>query len=240
MMRTALKLAVRTGLELSPWQRRLMWRVPRGDRGVALTFDDGPDPVQTPRILDLLAEHRATATFFVLGEAVEQHPALLRRIVAEGHSIGNHTYSHTPCDHLSWKDLRDELRETDRAVTAALQTGPTAEIRRLELFRPPFGILPAEHALRLLGERRMVLWNRDSRDYRGASAERITSLAEELRPRDVILLHDRFPATLQALPSLIQRARDRGLEWTHLRESQPRRAPLFPGLGRRTSSSISL
>ena len=88
--------------------------------GVALTFDDGPDPQTTPLILDTLRDRGVQATFFVVGRRVAENPGLLRRIVAEGHAVGNHTYDHADMSSLSVGQMRDQLRGTQKAVDDAL------------------------------------------------------------------------------------------------------------------------
>src|SRR5947207_1758355 len=88
---------VQAGVEHSPWRARLFWRVPFPVKGVALTFDDGPDPANTERILDALAAAGGRASFFLLGERAREMPDLAARIFAEGHTVGNHTYSHRRC-----------------------------------------------------------------------------------------------------------------------------------------------
>src|SRR5829696_2595706 len=103
-------------------------------RRIALTFDDGPDPRTTPRILDSLREQDLEATFFVLGRHVKKSPGLLRRIVKEGHTIGNHTYNHSDMSDLSRKRMRLELRRTQAAVDDAL-----GYHYPMVLMRPPYG-----------------------------------------------------------------------------------------------------
>jgi peptidoglycan-N-acetylglucosamine deacetylase len=87
---------------------------------IALTFDDGPDPRTTPPVLDTLREHGVKATFFVVGSQVEENPGLLRRIVREGHTIGNHTYDHANMSNLNPDEMRSELRNTQKAVDDAV------------------------------------------------------------------------------------------------------------------------
>lgn len=204
--RGAARRWVQAGLERSPVAGRLFWRLPAPVPAVALTFDDGPDPQQTPRILDLLAAHGARATFFVIGEHARRCPELVERMLAEGHAVGNHTYSHVSCHRLSAQALHLELKATD-AVLEALGAGSQGG-----LFRPPFGEIRTMQVVHLLREgRRVVLWSRDSRDYRAAPAAAIAELGDTLAPRDVVLLHDRFPATLEALPRLLERLADRKL-----------------------------
>jgi len=109
-------------------------RLPAGAPRIALTFDDGPDPDVTPRILDVLRAHGARATFFVLGERVEQHPEVVRRIRDEGHAIGTHTQHHRLRFHFgSAAYVAREIEDAIHAVAAVTGTPPT-------LFRPPQGL----------------------------------------------------------------------------------------------------
>jgi len=119
-----------------PWPDLATTRGRTGTLGgkIALTFDDGPDPRTTPLILDTLREHDLKATFFVVGRRVAQNPGLLRRIVEEGHTIGNHTYYHADMSRLSPKEMRRELRSTQKAVDDAL-----GHHHRMTLMRPPYG-----------------------------------------------------------------------------------------------------
>lgn len=208
VLRSALRRCVRAGLEQSPARARLFWRLPTGVAGAALTFDDGPDAEMTPRILDVLASRRCRATFFVIGENAARFPDLIRRMAAEGHAVGNHTNTHTRCDRLSPAELERELRSSDRAIVSAL--GEYVVPPRL--FRPPFGALGARRLCQVLrGGRRIVLWNRDCRDYLGADAEAVARTGETAQRRDIILLHDRFPATVEALPDLLDSLSRRGI-----------------------------
>lgn len=193
-------------LEQTPVGDAFFWKLPRPAAGVALTFDDGPDPEQTPRILDILGEYGARATFFVLSEPARRHPELLARMAAEGHAIGNHTYSHVCCHKLSAAGLREELERADAVVRPYLPAGA------IPVFRPPWGaIRPHQAAALVKAGRRVALWNRDARDYRNAAPEFIAALGETLQARDIVLLHDRFPATVAALPLLLERLAERGV-----------------------------
>lgn len=208
MVRSAVRRCVRAGLEQSPVQARLFWRLPAGVAGAALTFDDGPDPEMTPRILDALARRRCRATFFVIGENAARFPEIIRRMAAEGHAIGNHTNTHARCDRVSAAELEWELECSDRAILSALGENAMPP----KLFRPPFGALGARRLYQVLrGGRRIALWNRDSRDYLGAPADAIADNGETAQRRDIILLHDRFPATVEALPQLLDSLARRGI-----------------------------
>jgi peptidoglycan/xylan/chitin deacetylase (PgdA/CDA1 family) len=181
---------------------------------IALTFDDGPDRQTTPPILDELRERDIEATFFVLGRQVEKHPDLLRRIVAEGHTIGNHTYDHADLSGLNEEQMRRELRSTQKAVDDAL-----GYHYPMALMRPPYGdpYFGGSKALPVLQEvvrqERLfpVLWTQDSSDYlydgypQGVVKSVVRSDAKgKKRAKDqVLLLHDTHRQTMEALPQII-------------------------------------
>lgn len=188
------------------------------DRGqVALTFDDGPDPAVTPKVLDALAAHGARATFFVIGRHVEAHPDLAARIVAEGHQLGNHTQGHART--LNLRSARVMQAEIERAE-ATLRSVPSGPVGRPP-YRPPVGLKspPLARAAQRLGLE-VVMWSLHARDTRGASAEAIaTRVLDRVRPGDIVLLHDGHDlggpprmATAEALPTILQGLAQRGLE----------------------------
>ena len=115
---------------------QVFWRLAPDKPQVALTFDDGPDPQWTPQALDALAEVGAHATFFMLGDAVAQHPELAARVVAEGHEVANHGMGHKDLTDLSIEELRANIGEAHEAIVAATGTAPT-------LLRPPWGRIDA-------------------------------------------------------------------------------------------------
>ena len=166
-------------------------RIP--DETIALTFDDGPDPVWTPRILDVLRAHRAHATFFVVGARVNRHPELVRRMLAEGHEIGSHTFTHA--DVASARGWRRDLEITLTRNAIAGATG-----RYVTLFRPPFssgpdGITTADYAaLRSIARHGhvAVLADRDTRDWQRAGVPEILARATPTPPGTgaVVLMHD--------------------------------------------------
>jgi peptidoglycan/xylan/chitin deacetylase (PgdA/CDA1 family) len=124
--------------------RRIWWSVPTTAPLLSLTFDDGPDPLFTPRILDALRVRGARATFFVMGVMLERHPDLGRRIVDEGHEIGNHTWSHENLTFLSVDDVRSQIERAHETIVDTLGVTP-------RWFRPPRGALPGA-ALRIASE----------------------------------------------------------------------------------------
>jgi peptidoglycan/xylan/chitin deacetylase (PgdA/CDA1 family) len=164
---------------------------PQRPEEVALTFDDGPNATWTPRLLDVLASHQARATFFLLGERAQAAPQLVRRMVAAGHAIGNHTWDHPNLAQSSASRIREELTRTRETLEQMIGS-------KVKFFRPPFGARrPAVFRIaRELGLR-PVLWNAMTFDWKEPSAERIaaelTRKIDKLRKRGSaanIVLHD--------------------------------------------------
>lgn len=150
---------------------------------VALTFDDGPHPDYTPRLLEILARHGARATFFVVGERAVAHPELVRRAAAEGHALGNHTWSHAQLP-----DLRGAERRREIARCAAAIAPPGA----WPIFRPPRGrqTLPSRIDAAIMGQL-VVAWSAHAEDWRRHDADWLAArLAARLRPGAILLLHD--------------------------------------------------
>jgi peptidoglycan/xylan/chitin deacetylase (PgdA/CDA1 family) len=174
---------------------------------VALTFDDGPGP-QTPAVLRFLARHDIHATFFELGIQAVQFPDLVRRTLAAGHVIGDHTYDHKPITSLSPDQQRSELERTRRAISNA--TGGY----RPCLFRPPQGVIDAAAADRA---RRLgmlsILWSVDPRDWTTPGTDTIVErVLAGVRPGGIVLLHDAGgprAETIAALPRIVAALRAR-------------------------------
>jgi peptidoglycan/xylan/chitin deacetylase (PgdA/CDA1 family) len=190
---------------------------------VYLTFDDGPDPDYTPRLLDVLREHRARATFFVVGQKCAKHPEILQRIVAEGHSIGNHTFSHVDAKSVA---RRDYLREIIRTEELLQQTVG----KRSRLFRPPYGRLTLGTLLSLMFWRRTIaLWNVDVRDHERSTLEIQRWLAQNtLRDGDIVLMHDVRPQAAEIVPAIIRDANAHGLSCHGLEIDTSRRGLVQP------------
>lgn len=177
------------------------------DPVVALTFDDGPHPLHSPRILDVLAEHEITASFFVIGEEAEKYPELIRRMRAEGHEVANHTYSHYGAVHNTPKGYVEDVKRCQAVLEDICGQ------RLTKSFRPPYGTVPPAVFVRLLWLRyRLVLWSVDSNDSRVGGAEELLHSIEDtsIVPGDVILLHEDYAHTLQVLPEFIRVLRGRG------------------------------
>jgi peptidoglycan-N-acetylglucosamine deacetylase len=211
-------------------------RARTGRRAVALTFDDGPDPARTPALLDALAAEDVKATFFLCGSAVDASPELSRRIAAEGHEIGNHTYNH-PYLPLSRSSLVGrELRATDRAILATTGRIPS-------LVRPPYGGRSpwnvrafARHA------KRIVLWDVNSFDWRGDPADEVAQrVLDRVRPGSIVLLHearDGGEVTIEAVRLLIPALRSLGYELVTVGEMFAAAAAAPAEAGATSSSAV--
>jgi peptidoglycan-N-acetylglucosamine deacetylase len=181
----------------------------------ALTFDDGPSPHYTPVILELLAREQVRATFFVVGSTVERHPELARRILEEGHELGNHSYSHRPMVLMSQRRIRAEVERTDSLIHAAGAAGPI-------LFRPPYGkrLIGLPWYLSRTG-RPTILWSLEPDTWHADAEDMVRHVLEGVRPGSIILLHVEMAARHQeraALAELLPRLRERGYRFVTVSE----------------------
>lgn len=196
-------------------QEGILRRLPGVDeKVVALTFDDGPSPIYTPKILDVLKEHGVKATFFVTGRHAEKYPDIMRRMVAEGHDVGNHAYSHANMVLLNEKQLTREISRAERAIRET--TGRTTT-----LFRPPRGLYNRRVRKRLLDEGySIVLWSVSSMDWSFFGARAIAWRVRYFaRNGSIILLHDSGSlvrreggsrrSTVASLPMMIKSLKER-------------------------------
>ncbi len=189
-------------------------------KSILLTFDDGPNPKVTPLILDILSRYNARATFFVLGRNVELWPELAKRIVAEGHAIGNHSFSHS-----FWKtltgNLQDEARLTDDAIYKA--TGV-----KTKLYRPPWGHVATKALKNFLQKNYSIfLWDISAYDWFRPSPTFIEkTIIRKVTPGCIVLLHDGSGQSLkgdrshtaEALPGIIEALQQQGYVFETLAE----------------------
>lgn len=175
---------------------------------VAITFDDGPHPILTPKILDLLNKYHAKATFFVAGNKVEQFPKIIKRAYREGHEIGNHTYDHIYGQRITAGKLQSELKRTDAIIKKNIGIVPY-------LYRPVGGfcneiimdIAKDNHKTIILWS-----WNLDVRDWQSPPPYYISSrIIQGIQPGNIVLLHDwigteqrESSSTVEALESILQ------------------------------------
>ncbi|ROO88633.1 peptidoglycan/xylan/chitin deacetylase (PgdA/CDA1 family) [Actinocorallia herbida] len=172
---------------------------------VALSFDDGPTTLTPDYVQALHDAGWVRATFFLTGANALDHPSYVDLLAQNGHWIGNHTYSHPFLDTLSSTDVFNELLGTNQILLSQTGVAPT-------LFRPPYGRTDSTirgHATTLgMTE---TLWTTDSLDYNGITAAQITANALTVAPGGIILLHEGYQTTLDALPDIISGLADRGL-----------------------------
>ncbi|MEK8130937.1 polysaccharide deacetylase family protein [Paenibacillus filicis] len=185
--------------------------VPHAAKQVALTFDDGPDTKFTPEILDILKKYQVKATFFVVGTQVSKHPDMLKRILDEGHAIGNHSMTHANFTKLSTERIDREIEETDKLIRQA--TGTTTP-----LFRAPYGAAPdiLKKHLKAL-DRPLIGWTVDTRDWSGLSpADMMGIIRKQIKPGGIILMHSfggkkgDLSNTVTALPQAIEYLKAQG------------------------------
>ena len=205
---------------------KALWRMDAAEHSVYLTFDDGPIPESTPFILDTLKEHGVKATFFVVGENVKRYPDLFRRIISEGHSIGNHTYNHMGSlkhyvrTYLSNIETANAVMETAANVGGSENSSLFTLHSSLEkpLFRPPHGWmwLSAYHLLMKKGYT-IVMWDLVTRDYsRNLNAFDIfRNVVYYSRNGSIITFHDSLKSIQKlkyALPASIRYLKEQGYE----------------------------
>lgn len=191
--------------------RVLAFRGAARGRRLALTFDDGPDPL-TREYLDVLDHHGVRATFFVLGRLCAARTDDLRDMERRGHEIAGHGFSHRRFTRMSRAELRGELAQT----AAVLPAGPGQT-----LVRPPHGSTTPRSLVRCArAGYRTVLWSHDSDDSRAATAAEVVArlVPECLTPGDIILLHEGYAWTLEALPAVLERLRAAGYSCTTVSE----------------------
>ncbi|WP_409347071.1 polysaccharide deacetylase family protein [Paenibacillus sp. MBLB4367] len=197
----------------------IVWEVPGADKRIALTFDDGPDAEQTPKILDILKRYDAKATFFVVGKRVDRFPDIVRRELAEGHELANHTYSHPYFQgKVSAERLQKEIKTTQDAIWKA--TGATPR-----LFRPPGGYYSQSmvNATKELGYL-IVLWSwhQDTVDWNRPGVGKIVNkVLNNARSGDIVLFHDFVEGrtqTVEALERIMPELQKRGYTFVTVSE----------------------
>lgn len=175
----------------------------------AMTFDDGPHAQHTPRLLDMLARWRIKATFYLIGRNAASHPGIVRRIVAEGHEVANHSWSHPSLSKLSDDAVRSELRRTHDTIVNACGTAPLT-------YRPPYGAITAAQKQWIAREfgYPTILWSVDPNDWKDRNAGLVSSrILSASKPGSIILAHDIHASTINAMPSTLPVLARRGIRF---------------------------
>ena len=181
---------------------------------IAMTFDDGPHATNTAKLLEIAAKRHIKLTFFVLGECVEQNPAVLQREVAEGHEIGNHSWSHPNLAKLSDDAVHNQLQRTEDIIVKTAGVKP-------KLMRPPYGELTKQQRILVNHDfgYKVILWDVDPLDWKrpGPSvvARRIIAGA---RSGSIILSHDIHPPTIEAMPQVFDALLAKGFKFVTVSE----------------------
>jgi peptidoglycan-N-acetylglucosamine deacetylase len=166
---------------------------------IAMTFDDGPVVPNTPRLLDMLAARGIKATFFTVGYNVQRNPNIVRRIVAEGHEIANHTWTHGKLSSMSDASVRSELQRSHDALTGITGVAP-------RMYRPPYGAITARQKAWIFSEYcyPTILWSVDPQDWKTRSASMTRSrILADTKPGAIILVHDIHASSIDAMPGTL-------------------------------------
>ncbi|WP_054954793.1 polysaccharide deacetylase family protein [Paenibacillus dakarensis] len=180
---------------------------PKG-KYVALTFDDGPNPKVTPRVLKTLEKYDAKATFFMLGVQVEYYPNLAKKVAEAGHEIGSHSKSHPNLANMSLYEVRKQLTDASKQIEAATGAKPT-------LFRPPYGAMN-DAVKKVTTEQKtpIILWSVDSLDWKSRNAQAVNKVVmRDVRPGSIILMHDIHRSTADALPQMLKSLKKQGYQF---------------------------
>ena len=175
----------------------LIWDLKKGPKEIFITFDDGPNPVVTPKVLEILRKFSAKATFFCIGRNVERYPDVFEQIKKEGHAIGNHTYSHLK----GWKTSNKEYYNDIELANTIIKSN---------LFRPPYGKIKRSQLKYLRKHYNIIMWDVMSSDYsRIISKEKcLSNVINYVRPGSIVVFHDSEKANgnmLYALPQVLEK-----------------------------------
>ncbi len=176
---------------------------------IALTFDDGPHPTNTPRLLDLLRQRNVKATFYVIATNVKRYPEIMRRIIAEGHEVGNHTVTHGNLAKMPDERVRQELRGCHEAIIAATGVAP-------KTMRPPYGAITSAQKAWVRREfgYPSILWSVDPEDWKKPGSSVVSSrLVSGATPGGILLVHDIHAPTIDAMPSTLDQLLGKGFQF---------------------------
>lgn len=172
---------------------------------VALTFDDGPSSRYTPELLDGLKERGVKASFFLVGKNIEENSDLIRRMEAEGHLIGNHTYNHVQLDKISDASAREEILKTNNAIYEATGRYP-------QYMRPPYGAWKKN--MEICVEMLPVFWTIDTLDWKTQNVQAVCQVVEkEIEDGAIILMHDEYETTVNAALKIVDEYQEKGYEF---------------------------
>ncbi|MFO7657532.1 MAG: polysaccharide deacetylase family protein [Bacteroidales bacterium] len=186
----------------------LIWDLQNGEKDIFLTFDDGPNPEITPKVLEILSQYNAKATFFCIGRNVERYPEIYSQVTAAGHSVGNHTYSHLK----GWTTSNTEYYKDIELAGKLIPSG---------LFRPPYGKIKRSQLKYLRQFYNIIMWDIMSSDYDGDTGKEkcLKNVLDNARPGSIIVFHDSLKAgdnMLYVLPRALESLKQSGFVMKNL------------------------
>lgn len=185
-------------------------QLPAGEKYVVLTFDDGPKAGTTDVLLEGLAQRQARATFFLIGRQIPGNEALVERMAAEGHQVGNHTWNHTRLEGASAAVITDEVGRADQLLQDLLGPGEY-------WVRPPYG--GVDDTVRTTVAVPMVKWSVDPRDWESQDTDKVVqAVLEAVEPNSIILFHDIYPTSVEAALQLVDLLGQQGYQFVTVRE----------------------
>lgn len=192
----------------------ILRRGKRQGKMIALTFDDGPHPTHTPKLLKILKDNDVKAAFFMLGSRINEYQKIAARVHAEGHEIGNHSYTHPFYSKSKQEKIDREISRTDDAIKKITKYG------EVKLLRPPYGALP-KYVIKKAEEDgfHIVMWSYDSKDYQGHSVDYMLDKAlKRVKSGDVMLFHDIHANTVKLIAELVPLLKKAGYKFVSLNE----------------------
>jgi peptidoglycan/xylan/chitin deacetylase (PgdA/CDA1 family) len=206
---------------------------------IAMTFDDGPSAENTPRLLEMLKQRNIKATFFLIGQNAASNPDLVRRILADGHEIGNHSWTHPQLSKLSDDRVTAEITKTQDAIKDASGFSPT-------LLRPPYGAITPRQREWIENQfgLNVILWSVDPFDWKRPGASVITQrILSQVRPGAIILSHDIHKQTVDAMPATLDGLLAKGYKFATVSQliamNKPKPPPAEGTAGERPHSAKS-
>lgn len=204
-------------LAVAPFSRhvRISEREFEGKKLAALTFDDGPSSETTPKLLDILYEKDVPSTFFMLGSMARNNPDIVKRIKKEGHDVASHTMYHQNLIRISRSSAESDIKEA-RSIITDLSGKPP------KFTRPPYG--NTNDAISKMMGTPIILWSVDTEDWKSKNKDSIVDTAmSQIHDGAIILMHDIYPSTVEAVPELIKKAREAGYEFVTISELSEKR-----------------
>ena len=202
----------------------LIWDLPSKKKVIYLTFDDGPTPIITNWTLDVLRQYDAKVTFFCIGKNIAEHPSIFKRILTEGHSVGNHTHNHLKGWKTKTKDYLLDIEKAQEAINNQIPNSKFQDLEIVKLFRPPYGrIKPKQVKLLMLLGYKIIMWKVLSIDWDASISNKkcLENVVSNTSSGDIVVFHDSIKAAnnLQyALPKVLEYFTEKGFEFKRIPE----------------------